>query len=279
MKRKIAFAGIFLSLSVLTTVCVPAVFSADQISLSAEDYSYVQKMIFQHECAGDKSKMLAWNEGENFPSLGIGHFIWYTKAGGAERFQELFPKFIAYLEKHGQKVPAWIKKLPDKRAPWATREEFLRAAKANGPRITSLRSLLTRTLVLQAKFIVRRTQRFLPRILKQVPVSERKDICRKFELLASTKEGLYAIIDYAHFKGDGLDAAERYKGQGWGLYQVLQEMRQPDSASTALWEFNRAAKKVIERRVANSPPARGEKRWLPGWENRLDSYTVPLSDS
>jgi hypothetical protein len=28
----------------------------------------------------------------------------------------------------------------------------------------------------------------------------------------------------------------------------------------------------LTRRVELSPPARGEKRWLPGWRNRLATY-------
>ena len=37
-----------------------------------------------------------------------------------------------------------------------------------------------------------------------------------------------------------------------------------------------AAKRVLQRRVDNSPPARGEARWLAGWRNRCDSYKRSL---
>jgi hypothetical protein len=40
----------------------------------------------------------------------------------------------------------------------------------------------------------------------------------------------------------------------------------------ALQEFSRAADKVLTRRVQNSPPERGEQRWLAGWRNRVRSY-------
>ncbi len=246
--------------------------SAEDIVLTPKDYVYIRKMILMNECAGDKSKMIAWNEGEGFPSLGLGHFIWYTKTGGNERYQELFPQLIAYLEKHHQPIPEWIKKLPDKKAPWVSREDFLEDAKSNSPRMMSLRNLLTKTLGLQARFITRRTKAFLPKILHQTPAPLRKEIRRKFELVASTKEGLYAIIDYAHFKGDGLLTSERYHGRGWGLYQVLEEMRPPADGQAALLEFIRTAKTVLERRVADSPAGRNEKKWLPGWLNRVESY-------
>ena len=33
-----------------------------------------------------------------------------------------------------------------------------------------------------------------------------------------------------------------------------------------------SAKKVLTKRVRNSPPARNESRWLPGWLNRINTY-------
>ena len=33
--------------------------------------------IWKNECAGSVQGLVSWNEGEAFPSLGIGHFIWY----------------------------------------------------------------------------------------------------------------------------------------------------------------------------------------------------------
>ena len=42
----------------------------------------------------------------------------------------------------------------------------------------------------------------------------------------------------------------------------------PDKA----WHFAGSAAKVLERRVALSPPARGESRWLPGWHKRVGTY-------
>ena len=79
------------------------------------------------------------------------------------------------------------------------------------------------------------------------------------------------MIDYINFKGDGLKKEERYKGEGWGLAQVLANMRGSDTKA-----FAEAAKRVLGQRVKNSPPARGEQRWLPGWSNRCDGYRQPL---
>jgi len=43
-------------------------------------------------------------------------------------------------------------------------------------------------------------------------------------------------------------------------------------AGDAKEEFAKCAKKVLQERVKNSPPERGEKRWLKGWFNRIDTY-------
>jgi hypothetical protein len=36
--------------------------------------------------------------------------------------------------------------------------------------------------------------------------------------------------------------------------------------------FALSAKKMLSRRIKNSPPARGEERWRKGWNVRLDTY-------
>jgi len=36
--------------------------------------------------------------------------------------------------------------------------------------------------------------------------------------------------------------------------------------------FALSAKAMLERRIQNSPPERGEKRWRKGWNKRLETY-------
>jgi hypothetical protein len=40
----------------------------------------------------------------------------------------------------------------------------------------------------------------------------------------------------------------------------------------AVKAFADSAARVLRERVKNSPPARNEKEWLPGWLNRVNSY-------
>ena len=37
----------------------------------------IGKRIWSNECNGTVDGLTSWNTGENFASLGIGHFIWY----------------------------------------------------------------------------------------------------------------------------------------------------------------------------------------------------------
>jgi hypothetical protein len=96
----------------------------------------------------------------------------------------------------------------------------------------------------------------------------RERLRRNFYRVAGQPAGVYALVDYVNFKGEGILRTERYKGVGWGLEQVLLEM----GDGSPLREFSRAAAKVLETRVKNSPPERREQRWLAGWQNRVRGY-------
>ncbi len=136
-----------------------------------------------------------------------------------------------------------------------------------------LRQFLAETVNLQAEFLVQRLRTSLPKILAAAEPSQRTSVQRCFDRVASSGEGRYALVDYVNFKGEGLLATERYRSEGWGLLQVLEETRDNGSDSAAAADFARAAKTVLTRRVANSPGPRHEARWLPGWLNRIETYT------
>lgn len=79
----------------------------------------IARKIWQNECAGTVKGLVSWNRGEAFPSLGIGHFIWFP-AGITEMFEESFPSFVQFCRKRGARVPEWFSGA----APWRTRAEF-----------------------------------------------------------------------------------------------------------------------------------------------------------
>ena len=134
-----------------------------------------------------------------------------------------------------------------------------------------LRAFLANTIDLQTHFLIARLGAALPKMLAEAPAPERDNVQRQFDRLASNPSGCYALVDYVNFKGEGTLATERYRGEGWGLLQALENMHGADSQS-ALDEFVTSAKTVLRRRVANSPPERRESRWLPGWLARVDGY-------
>src|SRR5207249_1771599 len=82
--------------------------------------------IWQNECNGTISGLTSWNAGEDFASLGIGHFIWYPK-GRRGPFEESFPKLVSFISKRGAKLPALLLGTGEKPCPWNSRTEFLRA--------------------------------------------------------------------------------------------------------------------------------------------------------
>lgn len=223
----------------------------------------IGQRIWRNEGAGKVENLTVWNEGEAFPSFGIGHFIWFPRGVDAP-FVESFPQLITHL-RQSRRVPAWLHETPH--APWANRAAFY--ADIRSPRMTELRAFLAETVAEQTRFIIARLEAALPRLLDAAGDPSRRDhIRRQFYRVADTANGMYALIDYVNFKGEGVSPKERYKGQGWGLSQVLENMN-PAAADPAA-EFIRAADHVLTRRVANAP--RDETRWLPGWRKRLETY-------
>jgi hypothetical protein len=256
------------SVALLLSACAPAAPVAG--NLTAGQKAAIGRKIWQNECAGSVAGLTTWNAGEEFPSLGIGHFIWYP-AGFEGRFEESWPKFAAFARQRGANMPAVAL---ERHSPWKSRAEFQGDFK--GPRLTALRTWLAANVGLQTDFIIARSREALPKILAAAPASERARIEANYHKVAASSQGTYALIDYVNFKGEGTQISERYEGRGWGLLQVLGEMKEVSAGAPAATEFAAAAKRVLSRRIANSPPARGEKRWEEGWHNRCATYGRPL---
>ena len=142
--------------------------------------------------------------------------------------------------------------------------------------MSALRNWLAGNVGLQTDFIIARSRAALPKILAAAPGSEKARIEANYQKVSTTSQGTYALIDYVNFKGDGTQVSERYNGRGWGLLQVLGEMKEVESGAPAATEFAAAAKRVLSRRISSSPPERGEKRWEEGWHNRCGTYARPF---
>ncbi len=252
---------IILSLICLVAAaCVPP--SAPAAAASRVDTAALGRKIWANECGGSVQGLVSWNAGEAFPSLGIGHFIWFP-AGVQEPFAESFPGFVRYARACGVSVPAYF----DGSAPWADKGAFM--ADRSG-RADAMRRWLASHLEIQVRYIMARSRAALPAMAQQS--RNPRAVTLRYQALAATTQGMYCLVDYVNFKGEGTKASEYYRGQGWGLLQVLEEMQGFPQGSAATAEFSRAAGVVLRRRVANSPAERGEKRWLAGWLNRCATY-------
>lgn len=229
----------------------------------------IAKLIFHNECASKESCLTSWNRGEEFASLGIGHFIWYPQgtAESDKKFSESFPSLMAYLHSRGVEIPGWIQ--PGQGSPWLDRKSFEKAQ--NRPKMNEIRQILIKTMPLQADFMKKRFDHALARMLETVPESACTSLKRQYQRVAAAPMGMYALMDYVNFKGEGTNPKERYQGQGWGLLQVLGDMQSGEGLE-AIHAFADAANRMLTRRVKLSPPARNEKRWLPGWRKRLRTY-------
>jgi hypothetical protein len=227
-------------------------------ALSDAELSKIGHRIWVNECDGTVAGLTSWNNGENFASLGIGHFIWVPR-GVSVPFEESFPDLVRFFHSQDVKTPDWL----SGPCPWSSRREFQQDQQS--PRMKTLRNLLVQTLPQQAEFLARRMRESLPKMLAVAkdPVRVRAN----FGHLSASSAGTFALIDYVNFKGEGTLATERYRGEGWGLLQVLEAMRGSNVA-----DFSTAAAKVLTRRVQNAPAARHEERWLPGWKNRVARY-------
>jgi hypothetical protein len=234
-------------------------------ALSEAELESIGRRVWKNECDGTRDGLTAWNEGEAFASLGIGHFIWYPK-GDKGPFEESFPKVLRFFVESGIKLPNWLQ--TDEPCPWSTRAAF--QADFHSPRMNELRDLLASTTPLQSRFLARRLEQALPKMLADASAGDRENVQRQFSRMQASGAGTFALIDYVNFKGEGTNPTERYKGEGWGLLQVLEGMH--GNGPEAPREFGASAAAVLTRRVQNSPPERGEHRWLAGWKSRVSAY-------
>lgn len=214
--------------------------------------------VWQNECAATIDGLVSWNKSEEFPSLGIGHFIWYPAKRGP--YQEMFPSLLSFLKSRNVDMPLWLEEA--KCCPWKTREEFLKAKSTK--KMAELRTVLKNTVALQAEFLAKRLDDALPLL-----ENEEKEVLANYRRVEEKPNGIYALLDYVNFKGYGTSPKERYDGVGWGLLQVLRGM---SSEGDPIEEFIRSAKEVLLRRVENAPAQRNEQQYLAGWFNRIETY-------
>ncbi|WP_152024984.1 MULTISPECIES: hypothetical protein [Filomicrobium] len=248
------------------------------IEISQDLAEKVGQKVWLNETGGDREAITAWNTTEDFASLGIGHFIWFSE-GLDTRFRESFPAMLEFLRSRGAKPPAWLDVSPVPPCPWKTQQEFRR--EFYSPKMTSLRRFLLETVDLQVQYLAQRTKAALPKILDSLPnADDRLHVRRQFYRLVGVSQDLYPLIDYINFKGEGISDKETFPNrrtgepEGWGLKDVLLAMNgTSEDPKQVLAEFADAARFALKRRISNNPP---DKRWQRGWLARVETYRRPL---
>ncbi|MCB1621937.1 MAG: hypothetical protein KDI44_14515 [Thiothrix sp.] len=255
-----------------TTMATPvATAAAAGVGATVPDQKlgWVAEKIYKNEIGADENQLVSWNGSENFVSLGIGRFIWYP-ASRRGAYTETFPALMDYVSAKGVQMPAWLAARRSKGSPWADEAAFNSAR--NDREMLELRQLMKQTLPLQVGFLNQRLQRAIPEMMRQLPTDERERVMTNYQIMTRSQGGIYPVLDYLQFKGEGTNPRERYNGKGWGLMQVLQGMENVQPGPGALAEFMRSADEVLVTRIANSPADRREARWLNSWQQRLRTY-------
>jgi len=248
----------------VTVAKPPSVFGADPDQLQI-----IGQKILQNETGGRVKNLIFWSVNEAFPSLGVGHFIWFPP-GRSLGFTESFPEMVRYLQANGAGVPSWLSRQISIGAMWSSREQL--EQERGGEKFQELQQFLIDTSGLQAAFLFKRLDEALPKMLIGLDPKKRDRIVDRFYTVRSSPGGLYPLVDYVNFKGEGTVTSEKHNKVGWGLLQVLELMEPAPVGVEALKEFATAADLVLTRRVANAPKEKNEQRWLPGWRARLKTY-------
>ena len=234
----------------------------------AQDFNWLAQRIFRNQTNGDPKRLVRWNERGNFAALGIGQFIWYP-AGKNGSYRETFPAYLDYVKANGIPLPTWLAQRPARGGPWRDSAAFQRAQ--GDQQMRELLSFMQKTLNLQANFMALQIKQAMPQRINQLPPNQRQTALRSYQTMLRTPGGLYPLLDYVQFQGDGANPAERYNGKGWGLIQVLQNMEQVQPGPGALAEFMRAADDTLVTRIANAPAERREARLVDNWLTRINT--------
>ena len=79
------------------------------IKISDSELKAIGYRIYLNECSGKTENLTYWNSKEPFPSMGMGHFIWYATNYDSP-LGDSFSKMLFFYEQNGIKLPSWIKK-------------------------------------------------------------------------------------------------------------------------------------------------------------------------
>lgn len=218
-----------------------------------------------------------------FMYLGIANNIWLP-AGSSSMFQADWPTVAQRLQELGCKIKPWM--LGD--CPWSSQEEF--EADFNSKKMVWLREHLSKKKLVRAQAfcVAERLQRSMdpnsPDSLFNGLTDEQSALVQKnFDLVVhcSNPLGIYSLIDYVNYKGEGrLSGNEKFNNEGFGLLQVLLNMKTPEEGAndiTIMNAFVEGAKVTLHNRIINhkiqDPNSNDEQYWNM-WVAHLNDYLL-----
>jgi hypothetical protein len=224
----------------------------DRDAIANRDYAQYQDQIIEAKLKAAQDgrvykepTMISWDE-RGFAYVGVCEAIWYPETPDKDKkFLGDWPAFCESLKEQGIDVPD----LALAPAPWHSQEE-LNADLENlnksdeeiadpdqinrKHQLSELVNFLKREDVIKSEYgsrVDRLEKAIDPNsessILKDLPPGKAEIIKANFNLVAHIKPdarrpvGLYALVDYCNFKGEGTAPAERYNTEPWGLGEVL----------------------------------------------------------
>lgn len=247
---------------------IPFMIAHTLFTLSPEMTKKIGEQIWQNEASGREDLLVFWNEKESFPSFGIGHNIWFPE-GREFQYTQSFPLLCDYLKDHGVSLPSWLEESLPSGAPWQNREDFY----SDHARTKELQQLFVTTVDLQTQFMIDRLEQKLIDIKKSAPEEDREKVEQNINLMMSSAQGTYALVDYLNFKGDGLNPKEESNGKRWGLLSVLIDMPNNLTQDNVTKAFTIAAAKKLLMLIEHSAPDYRRITFLAGWMKRLGTYS------
>ena len=233
-----------------------------EIVIDASQAKSIGAKIAENENTNSRLNLIRWREEGEFSVVGIVPFVWYPQ--NQNNMEMSFNDFLLYTaESHS--LPDWLASV--RFPPWVSRADFLLSE--HDVFKNRLRNFLQNSMSEQVKFLIMKLEEKLPSIIKAVDNPFAKmHVYENFYHIAAQENGVYALLDYFVFMGDGVADNKRYNNQGWGLLQVLEYMNGKED--NLVLAFVKSADQLLERRVDNAPV--DERQFLPQWRRRIQSY-------
>jgi len=284
----------------------------ESLGLDEQDYQKIIQYVSGNEFQNDPESSIDWNEGEDFASLGMGHFIWYPE-GVEQKFTESFPKMAVVLWRSwptSSDIPPQLRSAFNyskefifkssgevRFCPWAKRTSFFAWKEQNPIEWGYLISFINHPMIkrIQLAYMDQDFREAIVRLYDEVDsnddlvameassgetvASVRQHLRSVILSLLTSKEGTTALMDYVNFKGDGTDSRMRYSNVGWGLQQVLYWTDLKSGSLEQLKSLARAALNRLTRRAMLSGREIEREVWIHGWANRVLGYGYLDSDS